>query len=101
MAAVEHSQHACTVLRVCVPQLHNMTATPQELQLSVQEAPGFVFSGSKQQALTLAPRSMHSVAWTLVAHAAGQLQLPAVHVWCARLCCSTVTQALPIHVMAY
>lgn len=78
-----------------------MTAQPQEVQLSVNEAPGFVFSGSKQQVLSVPPRGTHNIAWTLVAHASGQLQLPAVRVACSRLSCSTVTQGSHIHVMAF
>jgi hypothetical protein len=78
-----------------------MTSQAQEVQLSVHEAQGFVFSGAKQQVLSLAARSTQNIAWTLVAHASGQLQLPAVRVSCPRLCCSAVTQGCDIHVMAF
>lgn len=82
-------------------QVHNLTTQPQEVHVSVQEAQGFVFAGSKQQVVSVVPRTIHTITWTLVAHASGQLQLPAVRVTCSRLSCSTVTQGGAIHVMPY
>lgn len=82
-------------------QVHNPTTQPQEVQLTVQEAQGFVFAGSKQQVVNVVPRTTHNITWTLVAHASGQLQLPTVRVGCSKLSCSTVTQGGTIHVMPY
>jgi hypothetical protein len=81
--------------------VHNLSAQPQEVQVSVQEAQGFVFAGSKQQSVNVVPRTIHTITWTLVAHASGQLQLPAVRVTCTKLNCSTLTQGASIHVMPY
>lgn len=67
----------------------------------MQETQGFVFAGSKQQVVNVVPRTIHNITWTLVAHASGQLQLPAVRVVCTKLNCSIVTQGGPIHVMPY
>lgn len=89
----------CTMLYFL--QVHNPTTQPQEVQLTVQEAQGFVFAGSKQQVVNVVPRTTHNIAWTLVAHASGQLQLPTVRVSCSKLNCSTVTQGGAIHVMPY
>jgi hypothetical protein len=91
------------VMSVCAPclQVHNLTTQPQEVQVSVQEAQGFVFAGSKQQVVDVVPRTLHTITWTLVAHASGQLQLPAVRVTCSKLSCSTVTYPIAIHVMPY
>lgn len=69
--------------------------------MTVQEAQGFVFAGSKQQVAVVVPRTIHTITWTLVAHASGQLQLPAVRVACSKLGCATVTQGAVIHVMPY
>lgn len=82
-------------------QLHNQSQQPHEVQLTLQEAPGFVYSGDRRTAITLAPRSSHTAAWTLVAHASGQLTLPCVHVSCARLCCSVLTHGATMHVMPF
>lgn len=95
----------CVCAGVCVltlaVQLHNLTSQPQEVQLSVQEAQGFVFAGSKQQVVNVLPRTTHDVSWTLVAHASGQLQLPVVRVTSSKLGCGVNTQGAPIHVMPY
>jgi len=82
-------------------QVHNLTTQPQEVQVFVQEAHGFVFAGSKQQMVNIVPRTLQTITWTLVAHASGQLQLPTVRVSCTKLGCSTTTQGGPIHVMPY
>lgn len=85
----------------CFLQVHNLTTQPQEVQVLVQEAHGFVFAGSKQQVVNIVPCTLQTITWTLVAHASGQLQLPTVRVSCTKLGCSTVTQGGPIHVMPY
>ncbi|WIA11906.1 hypothetical protein OEZ85_011990 [Tetradesmus obliquus] len=82
-------------------QLRNLTSKPQELLVSVQEAPSFVFSGSKQQAVTLMPKDSSSLSWTLVAHVSGQLPLPAVRVSSVRFSSQVVTQSAHVHVMPF
>jgi hypothetical protein len=82
-------------------QVHNLTTQPQEVAVSVQEAHGFVFAGSKQQVVAVVPRTIHTLTWTLVAQASGQLQLPAVRVSCSKLNCSTLTHGGSINVMPY
>lgn len=69
--------------------------------MAVQEMQGFLFSGDKQRSLALGPRDSDSVSWTLVAHASGQLPLPAVHVSSARLACQLLTQSCSIQVMPF
>jgi hypothetical protein len=81
--------------------MRNLTSKPQELLVAVQEAPSFVFSGSKQQAVTLMPKDSSSITWTLVAHASGQLPLPAVRVSSGRFSCHVVTQSAHVHVMPF
>jgi len=73
-------------------QLHNLTSQPQEVQVSVTEAHSVVYSGDKQQMVTCLPRDTHSITWTLVAHAPGQVPLPVVKVSSARFNAQTVTQ---------
>lgn len=98
--------HCCLSCCVCCfsaawVQVHNLTTQPQEVQVLVQDAQGFVFAGSKQQMINVVPRTIHNITWTLVAHASGQMQLPSVRVGCTKLGCTTVTQGGLIHVMPY
>jgi hypothetical protein len=82
-------------------QMRNLTSKPQELLVSLQDAPSFVFSGSKQQSVTLMPQDSSSISWTLVAHTSGQLPLPAVRVSSARFSCHVMTQSANVHVMPF
>lgn len=71
------------------------------MSLTVQEAPGFVFAGDKAQTLALPPRGEARAAWSLVAHASGELALPSVRVAAPRLGAAVVTQAPLVHVMPF
>eukprot|EP00879_Flechtneria_rotunda_P002505 GHRR01002703.1.p1 GENE.GHRR01002703.1~~GHRR01002703.1.p1 ORF type:complete len:1063 (+),score=495.97 GHRR01002703.1:1057-4245(+) len=82
-------------------QMHNLTTQPQEVLVSVQDAQGFVFSGNKQQTLTLLAKDTTSCSWTMVAHVSGQLPLPAVRVSSAKLSCQLVTQQSYIQVVPF
>eukprot|EP00775_Hariotina_reticulata_P005239 gene5239-5474_t len=82
-------------------QLHNMTAQPQEVLLSVQEAQSVVYSGDKQQTVTCLPRDTHSITWTLVAHAPGQVPLPVIKVASVRFHAQAVTQNCSVQVLPF
>jgi len=82
-------------------QLRNTTAQLQELLVVVAESQGFVYSGDKQQALSIAPRETSTVKWMLVAHATGLLPCPAVKVTASRLLCQVVTQSSYVSVLPF
>lgn len=94
-------QRCILMSAVMLLQMNNFTPQPQEVQVAVQETQGFIFSGDKQQTMTLMPRDATKVQWLLVAHVSGQLPLPTVKVSAVRLNCSTVTQSSNIHVMPF
>ncbi len=69
--------------------------------MAVQETQAFMFTGDKQQNVTIMPRDTSSIVWVLVAHANGLLPLPAVRVAAMRFACATITQGLHIHVLPF
>lgn len=81
--------------------MSNMTQQPQDIAISVQEAQGFVFTGEKQQNITVMPRDSSSLTWTLVAYASGQIPLPSVRVSSLRFSCHVVTQQAHVHVLPF
>jgi hypothetical protein len=81
--------------------MHNTGATPQQLQLSMGECPGFVVSGDQQRTLVVGPRAREAITWTLVAHASGALHLPPLAITAPKLNSSLVTQPALVNVLAF
>jgi hypothetical protein len=69
-------------MRVCCS---NATAQAQALRVRVADANGFVFSGTRECAVTAAPRGDAETAYTLVALRSGEAALPEVEVTAVRL----------------
>ena len=63
----------------------NATSQAQPLRVRVADAAGFVFSGSRECLVTVAPRAATETAYTLVALRSGEAALPEVEVTCLRL----------------
>jgi hypothetical protein len=63
----------------------NATSQAQPLRVRVADAAGFVFSGSRECLVTVAPRAETETAYTLVALRSGEAALPEVEVTCLRL----------------
>ena len=77
-------------VRVGVPfsmrvRCSNATSQAQPLRVRVADAAGFVFSGSRECAVTAAPRGEAETAYTLVALRSGEAALPEVEVTAVRL----------------
>ena len=69
-------------MRVCCS---NATSQAQPLRVRVADANGFVFSGTRECAVTAAPRGDAETAYTLVALRSGEAALPEVEVTAVRL----------------
>jgi len=82
-------------------QMQNFSAQPLELSVSLLEAPGFVLSGERSQAVTVGAKDSTTVMWLLVAHASGHLQLPSARVMAIRHSYALVTQSCNVYVLPF